>query len=312
MIAAVLLLTATCAHAGVVRAPVEIGSLPVSAAPAFSSPMPALPAYLSVANPADGLMLASIIQAAQASPAAVAVLAQVAQAAEVRGRPVVVEIVKMKEAGTWNLDWGILSLRRKDMKDSARENVSTVIHELQHLLQTQLDVPSDLLETELEAYVVDFRVARELGLKPRKRSYDEKAQNAFKEGLEPFMGYLRKQYPEDAQLHKTRSSAYEARLRRDLGGSIEKLQQLETDRTDRGRVLAQMRVLGHSESEITNYRQDSIAPIDAAIQTLERAIGWSRKDIAILADPAARAKARGYARSVIRRARAFQKIFSRD
>jgi len=311
MIGALLLLLTTTANAGVVRAPVEIARLSNAAAPAFSAPVPALPGYLSVANPADGVLLASIIQAAQASPAAVSVLAQVARAAEARGRPVVVEILKMKEAGTYNLDWGVLSLRRKDMSDSARENVSTVIHELEHLLQTQKNVPSDLLETELEAYVVDFRVQRELGVQPKPGSYDEKAQITFRSGLEPFMEYLRGQYPEDAQLHKTRSKAYEARLRRGLEGSVEELKRLSTDRTDRELVMTQMVRLGHSEVEIKNYAQDSIAPIDAAIQTLERAIAWSIKDIAIISSPESRARARGYARNVIRRARAFQKIFAR-
>jgi GNAT superfamily N-acetyltransferase len=312
MIAAIALLLTTAVHAGVVGAPVELGRLPFSAASSAASPMPVLPPYLSVANPADGALLAGIIQAAQASPTAVAVLAQVAQAAEVRGRPVVVEVLKMKESGTYNLDWGILSLRRRDMKDSPRANVSTLIHELQHLLQTQRqEIPSDLLETELEAYVVDFRVSRELNDKPKTGSYDARAQAAFKDGLEPFMGFLRKQYPEDAQLHKTKARDYENRLRDGLAESTAKLEGLEIERAERLRVLEQMRGLGHGESELTNYRQDAIAPLDAAIQTMNRAIEWARKDIAILASPETRAQARAYARSVIRRARAFQKIFSR-
>ena len=61
MIAALLLLLATTIHAGVVRAPVELGRLPVSAASTSGSPgasltgSPMLPSYLSVANPADAL-----------------------------------------------------------------------------------------------------------------------------------------------------------------------------------------------------------------------------------------------------------------
>lgn len=311
MIAALVLLLTTSVHAGVVRAPAGIGGLPLTAAAAAAAPMPSLPSYLSVANPADAVHLAGILQAAQASPTAVAVLAQVARAAEARGRPVVIEIVKMKESGTFNLDWGILSLSRTDMKDGPRANVSTLIHELQHMLQPQHEIPSDLLETELESYVVDFRVSREMNEKPKRGSYDERAQAAFKKGFEPFMSYLRKEYPEDAQLHKTRSHDYEAHLRRGLAASTTKLERLEKERTSNILVLEQMKSLGHTQNELNNYRQDSIAPLDAKISTMDRAIGWALKDIEVLTNPELRAKARAYARSVIRRARAFQKVFSR-
>ncbi len=300
MLAASLLacLMSLPAHAGVVRAPVEVGRLP-------------LPPYLSVADPADGAQIARILRAASASPTAVAVLDSVAQAAEIRGRPVVIEAVTMRESGTYNLDWGILSLRRPSLNGTPRANIATLIHELQHLLQTELTLPSDLLETELEAYVVDFRVSRELKDKPKRGSYDARAQAKFKEGLEPFLGFLRKQYPEDAQLHKTRSRNYENRLRADLKMSSAALERLKSARTSRKRVLEQMRGVGHSNGELTAYRQDVIAPLDAAIRAMSRVIEWAKKDIAILASPKTRAQARAYARSVIRRARAFQKIFSR-
>lgn len=311
MIAPLLLLLAGFAHAGVVRAPVELGRLPMTAGVSFAAPMPALPPFLSVANPADAVLLSAVLREAQASPTAVAVLAQVAQAARERGRPVVVEVVKMKEAGTFNLDWGVLSLRRRDMRSGPRANVSTLIHELQHLLQTRYELPSDLLETELESYVVDFRVSREMGDTPRPGSYDARSQAAFKKGLEPFLAFLRKEYPEDAQLHKTRSKDYEARLRKGLETSTAKLERLKGEREERLRVLEQMKGLGHTESELSNYRQDAIGPLDAAISTMERAVSWAVRDIAILASPERRAAARAYARSVIRRARAFQKIFAR-
>jgi hypothetical protein len=147
--------------------------------------------------------------------------------------------------------------------------------------------------------------------KPKRGSYDERAQAAFKNGLEPFMSYLRKEYPEDAQLHKTRSHDYEARLRRGLEKSTAKLERLDKERTAKIIVLEQMERLGHTRNQLNNYRQDAIAPLDAAISTMNRAIDWARKDIGILASPELRAKARAYARSVIRRARAFQKVFAR-
>jgi len=311
MLAALLLLLTGPVQAGVVRPPASL-SRPAFSAAAAPAPVPALPSYLSVADPADAVRVAAVLQAAQASPTAVAVLAQVARLAGARGRPVVVEAVKMKESGTWNLDWGILSLRRRDLSGAPRANVSTLIHELQHLLQTERDVPSDLLETELEAYVVDFRVSRELGDRPRRGSYDARAEAAFKKGLEPFLEFLRKEYPEDAQLHQTKTSAYQKRLQTGLGASTDRLKKINGERARRIEVLEQMRGLGHSRTELHNYHQDAIAPLDGKIQTLRRAIGWAEKDLALLADPAARAQARAYARAVVRRARAFQKIFARD
>lgn len=310
MIAALLLSLAGFAHAGVVRAPV--GPVGLSASPTFVAPLPALPTFLNVANPADADLLAGVLREAQASPTAMAVLAQVSRVAEERGRPVVIEIVKIKESGTFNLDSGVLSLRRRDMKGAPRANVSTLIHELQHMLQTTRALPSDLLETELESYVVDFRVSREMRDIPKPGSFDARSQAAFKKGLEPFMEFLRKEYPENSQFHGTKSRAYEARLRKGLKTSTAKLERLRVERTERIQTLERMRELGHSADELSNYRQDTIGPLDGAIQTMERAVAWAVKDIEILSSPALRASARKYARSVVRRARAFQKVFSRD
>lgn len=314
MLAALLLALSLPASAGVVRPPaLRAEGFSVKSAASAPAPIPSLPSYLSVANPADAASLAAVIQAAQASPTALKVLAEVARAAEVRGRPVVVEVVKMEEAGTYNLDWGVLSLRRKDLRDEPRANVSTVIHELQHMLQVaKRTLPSDLLETELEAYVVDFRVARELGEKPVPGSYDARSQEAFKAGLEPFMAFLRAEYPEDAQLHKTRSRAYAERLQRGLDASESELKRLSQEKAERLAVHRQMNELGHSPDELRNYELDSIAPVDAAMRTMERAIGWAKQDLAVMGSVETRAAARRYARNVIRRARRFQKIFSRD
>jgi hypothetical protein len=310
MIAALLLSLAGFAHAGVVRAP--MGPVGLSAGPSFTAPLPALPSFLSIANPADAVLLAGVLREAQASPTALAVLAQVAAVAEARGRPVVVEILKIKESGTFDTDSSVLSLRRRDMKGDPRANVSTLIHELQHMLQMERRLPSDMLETELEAYVVDFRVSRELNDIPKPGSYDARSDAAFRRGLEPYMEFLRKEYPENSQFHKTRSRDYEARLRKGLASSTAKLERLQAERTERIHTVERMREVGHSADELRNYRQDTIAPLDGPIQTMERAVAWAIKDIEILANPALRAAARKYARSVVRRARAFQKVFSRD
>ncbi|UPT74190.1 MAG: hypothetical protein M0D55_20650 [Elusimicrobiota bacterium] len=311
LVFAAALLLAAPAWCGVARSPAGIPGLPASSVGAAGPYISALPPYLSVANPADAVMLARVVNAAQASPTAVAVLAEAAKAAEQRGRPVVVEVVKMAESGTWNIDWGILSLRRKDLSRDPRANVATLIHELRHMLQAQADIPSDLLEAELDAYVVDFRVDRELGQKPT-RPYDKRAAAAFKQGLEPFMEFLRKEYPEDAAMWRTRSLAYRFRLEKQLFQAEASRAALAAKRAERAATLERMTNLGHAPSELENFRQDALAPIDSKLQTADRLIAWARRDLAIFSSPARLASARRYARNAIRRARAFQKRYSPD
>lgn len=315
MIAALLLLLTATVHAGVVRAPVLLGVPATLGAPPVSltAGPSVLPSYLSVANPADALKLSAVLQAAQASPTAMKVLAQVEQFVAERGHPVVVEVQRMKGGGAYSLDSGVLSLRRRDIdKDTPRANVALIIHELQHVLQTRHDLPSDLLETEVESYMVDFRIVRELGDVARPGSTDAKLQAKFKEGFAPFMDYLGKRYSEDSPLYKTKSLDYTHRLMRGLDKATAKLGQVEEERAERLRVLKQMGRLGHPQHELSAYKQDEIAPLDAKIGELWREIRWAQSDIVLMLNPERVAKARAYSRSVIRRMRAFQKIFARN
>ena len=311
--AALALLLAAPAFAVVIRAPAA-PALPASCVvtPISAAPDASLPSFLSVADPGGRIMLADIIRAAQASPTARRILNQAALTAQIRGRPLAVEIAPLKELGTYSYDTGVLSLSLHDINDNPQANVSTLMHELVHFMQRDLPLPSDLLETELEAYIVDFRVSHELGVKAPSDSFNASAQKELKKGFEPFMELLSAQYGEDALLWKTRSRAYEARLRSVLQRSSSKLKSLQTKRADKNRVLEQMRNMGQSESELDAYRDDALLPLDAAVKNLERALEWARKDLAVLADPETRRQARAYSHSVVRRARAFQKIFARD
>jgi hypothetical protein len=313
MIAALTLILAVGANAGVVRAPIVLGVPATLGAPPVSltGSGPVLPAYLSVANPADALKLSAVLQAAQASPTAMKVLAKVEAFAAERGRPIVIEVQKMKGGGAYSLDSGVLSLRRRDIdKDTPRANVSLIIHELQHVLQTARELPSDLLETEVESYMVDFRIQRELGDTPRPNSTDAKLQAKFKQGFEPFIEYLAKKYPEDSPFYKTKSRDYRERLEKGLEKSKKELAGLQAERAERLRVLKQLKTLDHPKREILAYRQDEIAPLDAKIAEAKRAVDWAIQDIALMLNPEKLAQARAYARSVIRRMKAYQPVFA--
>lgn len=319
--AALLWATAVAAHAGVVapvRLPV-VPSAPFSAASGLALPgspapvpaLPALPAYLTVADPADRAWLAEVVSEARKSPTGRRVLVAAERALAARDRPLVVEVAAMEESGTYNYDWGVLSLRRRDQAEGARANAPTLIHELLHLIQSDRPLPSDLIETELEAYLADFRVHRELGLTPKRGSYDDRAQRAFRRGVEPFMRFLAAQYPEDAALWRTRTKDYEARLRAGLVLSRADLKNLAADRAEKRAVLERMRAVGQPRRERRAYREDALAPLDAALEETRRAIAWAVADLAALANPESRAAARRYARSVIRRARYYQRSLAK-
>lgn len=310
---ALAILSAAPVLAAVVDAPAAPAPLPFSVVAAMSArPAASLPSFLSVADPSGRALLAEIVGAAQASPTARRVLNKAALAAQARGRPLVVELSAMQDLGAYSYDTGVLSLNLHGQSSNPRSHVSTLIHELVHFMQRDLPLPSDLLETELEAYVVDFRVSRELDIKAPRGSFNAYAQGALKKGLSPFMAVLGRQYRQNAPLWRTRTRDYESRLNSVLEKSSSKLAKLEDKRAKKNLMLEQMRGLGQTESEIDAYREDSLPPIDAAAMKLRRVMDWARKDLAVLADPATLRQARAYSRAVIRRARAFQRLFARD
>ena len=299
----------------VVRAPAAPpAAVPSSIVPAISAASGAtLPSYLSVADQGDRTLLANILHAAQASPTAQSVLNRVALTAEAHGRPIAVEISKSEsDLGAYSYDTGILTLNLQDVKGSPNANVATLIHELRHFMQRDIALPSDLLETEVDSYITDFRVSRELGYKQPSDDFNAYAQTILKKGLKPFMLALRKQYPEDAFLWSTPTRDYQARLHSIIEKNNSKLEKKKAERAKKMGIMEQMRGIGQPQSEIKAYRQDNLPKIDARIVSLSRAIQWARKDLAILSDSAALRKARAYARAVIRRARTLQKELARD
>jgi|CXWL01.1.fsa_nt_gi hypothetical protein len=314
VVASLLSLLAIPAPCGVVRAPTAPAALPASIVPTASAATAStLPSYLSVADPASRLQVAGILSAAQGSPTAHAVLKRVAQTAQAHGRPVVVEVSKSKnDLGAYSYDSAVLTLNLQDVGGNPNANVATLVHELVHYMQRDIKLPSDLLETEVESYITDFRVSQELGYKPPADDFNAALQKSMKRGFKPFMRTLHKQYPDNAFLWGTPTRDYQARLQSIIQESRPKLAEAVADRAAKKLVIDQMREIGQPQSEIKAYRQDNVPKIDARIVKYRRLIQWARKDLAILSDSKALRTARAYARSVVRRAREFQKEFTRN
>ena len=238
-------------------------------------------------------------------------LSRVELMAQTRGRPVVVEVSKSRsDLGAYSFDTGVLTVNLVNGNPNA--NVATLGHELVHYLQQNMRLPSDLLETEVEAYITDFQISRELGYKQPRGEFNSAAQRNIKKGFGTFMRMLRKQYPEDASLWNTTTRDYKDRLHSIIKDSRAKLAAERDDLAKRKGTIEQMREAGYLKSEIKAYRQDNLPKIDARIVKFRRLIQWARKDLVVLSDPATLREARAYARSVVRRAREFQKKFAHN
>ncbi len=175
-------------------------------------PAPALPPSIVAADPARAPWLAAVVARAQDSPAARRVLRDVAAHALRTGRPAVVAIGRTELGGELDVRSGLVTLGASHLKEPLGSGATTLMHELRHWVQLRSGLPMDPLELELDAYLVDFRVARDLGDHVPPRSYDGRARAAFVRGLGPFLRFLARHYPEDPVLRGSSLKAFERGL----------------------------------------------------------------------------------------------------
>lgn len=215
--------------------------------------------------------------------------------------PVPVIIAPEPLGGYFDYDTGVLGLGPRYLKAPPAKAAPTVVHEVTHVLQKRGGVlPSDSFEMEIEAYINDFKVHRELGLKPKRGSYDWKAQRAFSKGVDELVEFLRPHY-RDNFFFKDYDGHLEGREERLLARRKRLLERLRRARP----VLRHLR--GH---EAANYRRE-LAGLEEKLAEVDTLLYWTRRDAAIMSDPARRKAYRDRARRVMRRARDEQKRWRR-
>ena len=259
-----------------------------------------LPSYLSVADPKAAADIASLIAAAAASPTARRVLRRVKALVERRGRPVPVEIGRTQLGGEFDYDTGVVKVSRWQGK--AVDGVPALIHELLHVAQKELRLPSDAFEMELEGYATDFRLDMELGLtgEPAGRDWDRKVIRRFRGDLDSFVDWLLKtSYSDNHSLLRSGVKAYRADLER-----LAKLERRALARqaalNSAQAALARMRADGQPESELRNYAAVEIAPRLEKRRQAAQYLSWLERDLSLLNDPASLRRYRDYSRRVMR------------
>lgn len=274
---------------------------------------PELPAYLSVPDADHARWVASVVAEASTSRTGRAVLARAERLAAQRGRPVLVTVAPIGNAGEYSFDYEIVTIDKAWMKHDAAHAAPVFIHELLHVLQLAQSLPADAFEMELEAYLAQFRVGEEMGLKVRaSNSFHWRAFRRFKNDVDRFIVWLKKEYPNNLAIVGDGLEAYETKLIERHLKMHDELERLEKRRAKKQAVLDRMKASGQPEAACESYRLDEVAPIDDKIRVKKRDIAWAERDLAILRDPEARARYQAYAARVLKKARAYHARLARS
>lgn len=272
-------------------------SAPAHATPAKS----ALPSgFLNVAGRENRRWLETVVAEARKSRTGRSILGKVEQLSRDRGRPIIVEIVRLRSNhGEYVYDWDILRIAREYRKKDPVQAVPTLVHELAHILQKAQGLPVDAFEMELEAHVVSLKVGRDLGLRFEKDSFYADSERKFRDGLDKYVLWLKKEYKQNISLLGSTLEEYESTLRKRLKNTDRKIQRALREFEEKKVVIAQMRSAGQPERFIRTYALDHVSDLRQRLRDDRAQLKWLERDLSILRTPEGRKRYRAYARRIM-------------
>ena len=92
----------------------------------------------------------------------------------------------------------------------------TIVHELTHVVQHSLGVPSNALEMELEAHLQDLKMLEELGLEPPPHTFARQAYDALRQGPKAFIAVIQAAVPGTVFLSESSWEDIEEQMEQDL------------------------------------------------------------------------------------------------
>ena len=261
--------------------------------------------YLRSTHPEDQAWLDSVSMEMRRSRTARTVLRRVEALAAAQGRPVPVEITDIRPlAGEFNFDTEVVrmktSLKRREVSDAA----SVLAHELLHVVQKADGLPSALFEMELEAYMLDIRVAYELGGEYGQSKWDRQIAKHFRKGVRPLVDFLLGGlYKNDLSVLKLGLEGVREGLYVRMAESKTQIARLEGRLAKRRETAAELRRMGQPEAQVLQYEVDEVAKLERKLSDERTVLAWHERDAALLDTPEGRAKALAYARRVRQYAR---------
>lgn len=284
------------------------------AAASFDGSSEAPPAVPSAAPAAlgDGLRamraddepwLASVVGELMRTRTGRRVLRDIARLETRRGHPVLVEVAHISNNGEFRYDSDILVMDASHRRSDPVLTAPIMAHELQHVLQRALELPTDALELEIESYTVENHVWSELGVQPPAGSFAAQARRRLLKGGDVFVAWLAKQYKNNFALHGRTLEEYAGKVAEQRAATVKRIARAQKDIATAERALATMRAAGLEESAVLAHMRDTLEPALRRLKEATVTLAWCDRDLALLSDDAARARFRAYSRGVIRRAR---------
>ncbi|MBI3299789.1 MAG: hypothetical protein HYZ75_16605 [Elusimicrobia bacterium] len=147
-----------------------------------------------LSKPGDARWLAPALAAARQSRTGRRILAKIEDLARRKG-PIPIGTKRMgRNLAEYNYVEHTVNFSAYRNADP-REVAAVLVHELTHVLQHDLGVPSDSVEFEMEAHIVTLRVLRELGLKPSVRPFFKETDRLARKDPQAFIDMIDRSHP---------------------------------------------------------------------------------------------------------------------
>jgi len=279
-----------------------------SAVPAASAvPSAPLGSGLRMARAEHDTWLASVVGTLAGTRTGRRVLRDIDRLAASRGTSILLDVAPIGNNGEFRYDSDLLVMDSGHLRRDPAQSAPILAHELQHVLQRAMNLPTDALELEIESYTVENRVWGELGVKPDAGSFARQARDRITKDADRFVRWLGQQYKTNIPLHGSTLDAYVARLKKNLAAIERTEARTRRKRAAVVRVLESMRANGMSEAQIEAHRQEALEPLDRSLRDSTVNAAWAERDLRMLSEPEGRERFRAFSRGVIRRARALSR-----
>ncbi len=182
-----------------------------------------------------------------------------------------------KNLGQYDYATGTLQLNHQFLHEDLRLSVSTLIHEMTHILQHSQNIPAEALEMELEAYALHMKALKELKTPVEKWDpFSRDAVKLLKRNPQEYIDWMAEQHPGKFLIEKNN------------GDEIAEFQEEELERQDKQIERLREKIEESPKNPALKRRMKRAQMISH----------WIERDISLLRSPKALARYHRFSKRV--------------